>query len=208
MISMTSHTIIGIRYYNLYAILSSNAIDIPWYHWYPILSLTFHIIIEIPCYHQHLILSWTSNAIINIPWYHWYSMPSLTFHTIIDIICYHQHPILSLIFHTIIDIPGYYWSHSMSWLATLFEVNVFVNRWPLGSLSLLYMWRWCWTGSLSRSTDSWWWRPWWSSLCWQRTTTVNSPSPLSYMWTRLYRQPMQFISRIKWVLSHVQNWKG
>lgn len=51
-------------------------------------------------------------------------MPSLTFHTIIDIICYHQHPILSLIFHTIIDIPGYYWSHSMSWLAALFEVSI------------------------------------------------------------------------------------
>lgn len=73
---------------------------------------------------------------------------------------------------------------ALSYVRSLFLTYVFVNRWPLGSLSLLYMWRWCWTGSLSQSTDSWWWRPWWSSLCWQRTTTVNSPSPLSFMWTR------------------------
>lgn len=73
-------------------------------------------------------------------------------------------------------------------------------RWLQVRSSSLSMWRRCWTESLSPSTDSCWWRPFWCSPCWL-TWTFPASAPSS-TWRKSSTRPTTCSSRIRWVSAH------
>ena len=71
-------------------------------------------------------------------------------------------------------------------------------RWRRESSSLPWRWRSRWTSCQSRSTGSWWWRPWWCWPPWWRTTTARSAWTVSSAWTASCRRPTASSLPIRW----------